>query len=204
MPPSEACVRIIIHVPYDTLHPRTPHPSPSVFPLSAIRPNDGKCRQNDGVLRARGHRNLQACGQTLPRLLWVVTGRGRGARRLQARSSLPSASRRPFQPPAEDARPRAALDSVALLHWRSARARLRRAQRRQETARLPFRRCAGVADMRNTLRWAPWVAIAVALAVLHRSPEVNEALGGTSWWWLAVAAVTVFAIWRDLQSRKGT
>jgi len=58
--------------------------------------------------------------------------------------------------------------------------------------------------MRNTLRWAPWVAIAVALAVLHRSPEVNEALGGTSWRWLAVAAVTVFAIWRDLQSRKGT
>jgi len=48
--------------------------------------------------------------------------------------------------------------------------------------------------MRNTLRWAPWVAIAVALAVLHRLPEVNEALGGTSWWWLAVAAVTVFAI----------
>jgi len=93
--------------------------------------------------------------------------------------------------------------------WRSCtgaapRARLRRAQRRQETARLPFRRCAGVADMRNTLRWAPWVAIAVALAVLHRSPEVNEALGGTWWWWLAVAAVTVFAIWRDLQSRKGT
>jgi len=33
--------------------------------------------------------------------------------------------------------------------------------------------------MRNTLRWAPWVAIAVALAVLHHSPEVNEALGGT-------------------------
>ena len=58
--------------------------------------------------------------------------------------------------------------------------------------------------MRNMLRWAPWVAIAVALAVLHRSPEVNEALGGTSWWWLAVAAVTVFAIWRDLQSRKRT
>jgi len=32
------------------------------------------------------------------------------------------------------------------------------------------------------------------MAALHPSREVNEALGGTSWWWLAVAAVTVFAI----------
>src|SRR5262245_39947942 len=120
MPPSEACVRIIIHVPYDTLHPRTPLPSPSLFPLSAIRPNDGKCRQNDGVLRARGHRNLQACGQTLPRLLWVVTGRSRGARRLQHVLYSPLPVGAPFQPPAEDARPRAAPDSVALVHWRSA------------------------------------------------------------------------------------
>src|SRR5262249_54773806 len=88
------------------------------------------------------------------------------------------------------------------LAWRSCtgaapRVRLWRAQRRRETGRLPLRCCAGVADMRNTLRWAPWVAIAVALAVLRRSQEVNEALGGTWWWWLAVAAVTMFAIWRD-------
>jgi hypothetical protein len=55
--------------------------------------------------------------------------------------------------------------------------------------------------MRNTLGW---IAMGVAVAVLYCIiwPTANEALGGSWWWWLLVAAVTVFAIWRDLQSRK--
>ena len=55
--------------------------------------------------------------------------------------------------------------------------------------------------MRRALRWAALVAFAVVLAVLHHSPDVNEALGGT-WWWLTVAAVTAFFMWRDVRSWK--
>jgi hypothetical protein len=55
--------------------------------------------------------------------------------------------------------------------------------------------------MRNALGWA---AIGVAVAVLYCiiSPALDEALGGSWWWWLLVAALTGFAIWRDLRSRK--
>jgi membrane associated rhomboid family serine protease len=55
--------------------------------------------------------------------------------------------------------------------------------------------------MRNALGWA---AIGVAAAVLYCliSPAPNETLGGSWWWWQLVAALTVLAIWRDLQSRK--
>jgi len=54
--------------------------------------------------------------------------------------------------------------------------------------------------MRNTLGWA---AMGVAVAVLYCiiPPAVNEALGGSWWWWLLVAALTLFAIWRDLQAK---
>jgi hypothetical protein len=56
--------------------------------------------------------------------------------------------------------------------------------------------------MRNALKWAGLLAIAVPLALLHHSPAVNEALGGTWWWWVAVAALITFALWRDLQSSR--
>jgi hypothetical protein len=35
--------------------------------------------------------------------------------------------------------------------------------------------------------------------VLHHTPAANEALGGT-WWWLTVAAMLAFTIWRDVRS----
>jgi L-asparagine transporter-like permease len=56
--------------------------------------------------------------------------------------------------------------------------------------------------MRRALRWAALAAFAVVLAVMHHSPDVNEALGGTWWWWLTVAAVTAFFMWRDVRSWK--
>jgi len=56
--------------------------------------------------------------------------------------------------------------------------------------------------MRKALGWAALAAFAVTLAVLHHTPEVNEALGGTWWWWLTVAAVIAFALWRDVRSWK--
>ena len=56
--------------------------------------------------------------------------------------------------------------------------------------------------MRKALGWVALPAFAVTLAVLHHTPEVNEALGGTWWWWLTVAAVIAFALWRDVRSWK--
>jgi hypothetical protein len=53
--------------------------------------------------------------------------------------------------------------------------------------------------MCKTLRWAALPVFCVVLAVLHHTPAVNEALGGT-WWWVTVAAVVGFALWRDVQS----
>src|SRR5262249_38521315 len=50
VPPSEACVRMIIHVPYDTLDP----PHTAFFAVGRSWPNDGKCRQNDGGARGPG------------------------------------------------------------------------------------------------------------------------------------------------------
>jgi hypothetical protein len=54
--------------------------------------------------------------------------------------------------------------------------------------------------MHKTLRWVAVAVFAVVLAVLHHSPDVNEALGGTWWWWLTVAALLGFALWRDVRS----
>jgi len=51
--------------------------------------------------------------------------------------------------------------------------------------RFRFRRCDRGPTRATQLGWAAWeaiTAIAVVLAVLHHSPAVNEALGG-SWWW---------------------